>query len=102
VASKILTEFSSLAQGRGQPVKKKAQDLSDREIEVLKLVAEGKTNKEIANVLSLSEKTIKNHVRNIFHKLQVYDRTQAAMHGLRKGLIQLSGPSQPNSKQGKP
>ena len=102
VASKILHEFSSLAQGKSQPVKKKAQELSDREIEVLKLVAEGKTNKEIANVLNLSEKTIKNHVRNIFHKLQVYDRTQAAMHGLRKGLIQLDGPPRPDFKRGKP
>ena len=102
IASKILTEFSSLARGKGQPVKKKAQELSDREIEVLKLAAEGKTNKEIANVLNLSEKTIKNHVRNIFHKLQVYDRTQAAMHGLRKGLIQLDGPAQTDFKQGKP
>jgi len=101
VASKILNEFSSLAQGKGQPVKKKAQELSDREVEVLKLVAEGKTNKEIANVLNLSEKTIKNHVRNIFHKLQVYDRTQAAMHGLRKGLIQLDSPPRPDSKQDK-
>jgi len=43
------------------------------------LVADGKTNKEIANVLDLSEKTVKNHVRNIFHKLHVYDRTQAAI-----------------------
>jgi len=102
VASKILHEFSSLAEGKGQPVKKKAQELSDREIEVLKLVAEGKTNKEIANVLNLSEKTIKNHVRNIFHKLQVYDRTQAAMHGLRKGLIQLEGETRPDPKRGKP
>lgn len=101
VASKILHEFSSLAQGKGQPVKKKTQELSEREVEVLKLVAEGKTNKEIANVLNLSEKTIKNHVRNIFHKLQVYNRTQAAMHGLRKGLIQLDGPPRSDSKQGK-
>ncbi|MEC4680091.1 MAG: LuxR C-terminal-related transcriptional regulator, partial [Nitrospirota bacterium] len=48
-----------------------------------------KTNKEIANVLDLSEKTIKNHVRNIFHKLHVYDRTQAAILAIRKGIIDL-------------
>ena len=54
-------------------------DLTEREITVLRLVADGKTNKEIANNLDLSEKTVKNHVRNIFHKLQVYDRTQAAI-----------------------
>lgn len=102
VASKILHEFTSMAQGKGQPVKKRAQELSDREVEVLKLVSDGKTNKEIANVLNLSEKTIKNHVRNIFHKLQVYDRTQAAIHGLRKGLIRLDGQTHPEPERGKP
>ena len=63
--------------------------LSSQEERVVALVAEGKTNKEIANSLDLSEKTVKNHVRNIFHKLQVYDRTQAAILAIRKGLIEL-------------
>jgi two-component system NarL family response regulator len=89
VASKILNEFSLLAEGKGKKASKIEHDLTEREITVLKLVAEGKTNKEIANDLNLSEKTIKNHVRNIFHKLHVYDRTQAAIHAIRKGLIEL-------------
>ena len=89
VASKILAEFSLLAQKKGKKPSWVEHDLSEREITVLKLVAEGKTNKEIANALDLSEKTVKNHVRNIFHKLQVYDRTQAAILGIRKGLIEL-------------
>jgi two-component system NarL family response regulator len=89
VASKILTEFSLMAKGMGRKTPKIQHDLTDREIEVLKFVAEGKTNKEIANALNLSEKTIKNHVRNIFHKLHVYDRTQAAIQAIRKGLIEL-------------
>ncbi len=89
VASKILTEFSSLAEGKGKKAARVEHDLTEREVDVLRLVAEGKTNKEIANVLNLSEKTVKNHVRNIFHKLQVYDRTQAAITALRKGLIDL-------------
>jgi len=89
VASKILTEFSLLAEGKGRKAGRLEHGLTDREITVLKLVAEGKTNKEIANVLELSEKTVKNHVRNIFHKLHVYDRTQAAIHAIRKGLIEL-------------
>ena len=89
VASKILTEFSLLAKGEGRKTQRIQHDLTEREIGILKLVAEGKTNKEIANVLNLSEKTVKNHVRNIFHKLQVFDRTQAAIHALRKGLISL-------------
>ena len=89
VASKILNEFSLLAKGKGRKPGRLEYGLTDREITVLRLVAEGKTNKEIANVLDLSEKTVKNHVRNIFHKLHVYDRTQAAVHAIRKGLIEL-------------
>ena len=89
VASKILAEFSLLAQKKGKKASGVEHDLSEREITVLRLVAEGKTNKEIANSLDLSEKTVKNHVRNIFHKLQVYDRTQAAILAIRKGLIEL-------------
>jgi len=89
VASKILAEFSLLAQGKGKKRPWVEHDLTDREITVLRLVADGKTNKEIANSLNLSEKTVKNHVRNIFHKLQVYDRTQAAILAIRKGIIDL-------------
>jgi two-component system NarL family response regulator len=89
VASKILAEFSLLAQGKGKKRAWVEHDLTDREITVLRLVADGKTNKEIANSLNLSEKTVKNHVRNIFHKLHVYDRTQAAILAIRKGLIEL-------------
>lgn len=89
VANKILTEFSLLAEGKSRKTSKVDHNLSDREITVLHLVAEGKTNKEIGNDLDISEKTVKNHVRNIFHKLHVYDRTQAAIHALRKGLISL-------------
>ena len=89
VASKILTEFSLLAEGKGKKKSLLEHDLTEREITVLRLVADGKTNKEIANVLDLSEKTVKNHVRNIFHKLHVYDRTQAAILAIRKGIIEL-------------
>ena len=90
VASKILAEFSLLAQGKGRKRPGVEHDLTEREITVLRLVADGKTNKEIANNLDLSEKTVKNHVRNIFHKLQVYDRTQAAILAIRKGIIELN------------
>jgi DNA-binding NarL/FixJ family response regulator len=89
VASKILAEFALLAQKKGKKPSWVEHDLTEREITVLRLVADGKTNKEIANNLDLSEKTVKNHVRNIFHKLQVYDRTQAAILAIRKGLIEL-------------
>lgn len=89
VASKILAEFSLLSEGKGKRRSFLDHDLTEREITVLRLVAKGKTNKEIANVLDLSEKTIKNHVHNIFHKLHVYDRTQAAILAIRKGIIEL-------------
>jgi two-component system NarL family response regulator len=90
VASKILAEFSLLSEEKGKRRGGMLEhDLTDREITVLRLVADGKTNKEIANVLDLSEKTVKNHVRNIFHKLHVYDRTQAAILAIRKGIIEL-------------
>jgi len=89
VASKILSEFSALSQKKGKKPSWVEHDLTDREITVLRLVADGKTNKEIANSLNLSEKTVKNHVRNIFHKLQVFDRTQAAILAIRKGIIDL-------------
>ncbi len=89
VASKILAEFSLLAQKKGKKRARLEHDLSEREITVLRLVKDGKANKEIANSLDLSVKTVKNHVRNIFHKLQVYDRTQAAILAIRKGLIEL-------------
>ena len=63
--------------------------LSDREIAVLGLVAQGKANKEIAWLLSLSEDTIKAHLKNIFAKLDVGDRTSAVTVALRRGIIGL-------------
>ena len=95
VASKILSEFSHLSQPRPAKPPRPAKELTDRELEVIRRVADGKTNKEIANLLNISEKTVKNHVRNIFHKLDVDDRTQAAIYAIKKGLIPL-GPDPPN------
>ena len=61
--------------------------LTSRELEVLKLLAGGMANKQIAYALSISEKTVRNHVSNMYEKLNVYDRTQAALYAVRKGLI---------------
>src|SRR3990170_5822789 len=67
------------------------EPLSEREMSVLKLVAEGKANKVIAWELSLSEDTVKAHLRSIFSKLDVSDRTQAVTLALRRGIISLQG-----------
>lgn len=61
--------------------------LSKREIEVLREMVKGKTNKEIANTLFVSEKTIKTHVSHIFNKLEVTDRTQAAIYAIENKLV---------------
>lgn len=63
--------------------------LSDREVAVLGLVATGKANKEIARALSLSEETVKAHLKNIFVKLDVADRTHAVTVAARRGIIEL-------------
>ena len=67
----------------------KIDDLTKRELEVLKLLAVGMYNKEVAERLNISERTVKNHVSNIFKKLEVTDRTQAAVFAIRNNLIQI-------------
>ena len=64
-----------------------ADDLTERELEVLRLIAKGLNNHEIAQQLVISEKTVKTHVSNILGKLHVSDRTQAAIHALKKGYV---------------
>ena len=89
MASKLITEFqtlSRLAADRSQvPVPK----LTDRELEVLKLVAQGMTNREVADQLYIAENTVKNHVRNILEKLHLHSRMEAVMYAVRENLLQL-------------
>jgi NarL family two-component system response regulator LiaR len=63
------------------------RELSDRELEVLRLIADGLNNAEIASRLYLSEKTVKSHVSNILGKLHLADRTQAAVYAWRQGVV---------------
>lgn len=63
--------------------------LSTREVEVLKLVAQGLTNQDIANQLFIEDRTVGNHISNILGKLQLANRTQAALYALREGLVTL-------------
>jgi len=65
------------------------ETLTRREIEVLKLLAEGLFNKEIAYKLSISEKTVKNHVSSIFKKIGVSDRTQAAVYAIKNNIVEI-------------
>ncbi len=61
--------------------------LSERELEIVKLVGEGKTNKEIATTLFLSVGTVKNHITNILQQLELRDRTQLAIYAIKNGLV---------------
>lgn len=67
----------------------KIESLTKRELEVLKLLAVGMYNKEVAEKLNISERTVKNHVSNIFKKIEVTDRTQAAVFAIRNNFIEL-------------
>jgi DNA-binding NarL/FixJ family response regulator len=87
VAAKVVAEFTRLADHappRPQPL---IEPLSDRELEILGLIASGASNKEIAAQLSITEGTVKNHVTNILGKLGVRDRTQAALKAKDLGLL---------------
>ena len=90
MAAKLLTEFAALARRddseRAEQVP--APRLTDREIEVLKLVARGMNNRDIAKELFISENTVKNHVRNILEKLQIHSRMEAVMIAVRENLIE--------------
>lgn len=68
------------------------EHLTEREAEILRLVARGLANKEIARQLSISEKTVKVHLNNVFGKLGVHSRTQAALHAIRAGMVELGNP----------
>jgi NarL family two-component system response regulator LiaR len=82
VASKMMNRFRRPPQAVSQP----HEDLTDREMEVLKLIALGKSNQEIADDLFIGIKTVKYHLTNLFGKLGVDDRTQAAIYAHRNGL----------------
>jgi DNA-binding NarL/FixJ family response regulator len=86
IAQKVLGQFAALPGEEPPGCASFCDDLTEREREVLSLVGKGYSNKEIARQLSISEKTVKNHVANIFSKLHVYDRTQAVLYAIRKGL----------------
>lgn len=93
IAKKILGELTRTSPPKKKSVGHNRYDLSVRELDVLQRLASGKTNKEIANDLGLSEKTIKNHLRAIFAKMEVDDRTKAVIKGIKDGIIDLDDES---------
>jgi DNA-binding NarL/FixJ family response regulator len=93
IAARVLDEFGRLrtvpldaAGGAGD---EGYHDLTAREREVLQLIAHGRSNKEIATELKISERTVKTHVSNIFGKLELTDRTQVALYAHRRGLADI-------------
>lgn len=88
MAGKILAEFARNSFHDRKAAKGGyASDLSSREKEVLKLISKGLSNKEIAQALSVTENTIKNHLRNILEKLHLENRVQAAVYAIQEGLV---------------
>jgi DNA-binding NarL/FixJ family response regulator len=88
MATKLLDEFKQMSViGRRQDVA--APRLTERELEVLRLVARGLNNRDIAKDLFISENTVKNHVRNILEKLQLHSRMEAVMYAVREKLLDI-------------
>jgi NarL family two-component system response regulator LiaR len=83
VAARVIQELQGRRAERVNPF----TELSERELDVLKLIADGMSNADIAAKLVLSEKTIKGHVSNILSKLHLVDRTQAAVYAWREGVV---------------
>ncbi len=89
VAKRVLDEFGRLRVGDARiDDDQKYSDLTPREREVLMLIASGRANKEIGGQLGISERTVKTHISNIFSKLQLTDRTQAALYVHNRGLLE--------------
>jgi len=84
IAKKTLTTFERIRSST-----EITPGLTERELEVIKALAQGKSNKEIARALDISEKTVRNHASNIYNKLHIFDRTQAVIYAIRQGIVDL-------------
>lgn len=87
ITNKLLGEFSRVTSRKKK--KEEWETLTRRELEVLQELAKGRSNKEIAEFLTISEKTVKNHITSIFRKLMVDDRTQAVLFAIKHKLVEL-------------
>ena len=86
MASAVANRVLDMLTGATTP-KEFYDGLTAREIEILKMLATGMANKQIAYRLKISEKTVRNHVSNMYEKLEIYDRAQAVLYAVRKGLV---------------
>ncbi|MBK5996557.1 response regulator [Streptomyces microflavus] len=91
ITKRLIVEFSRTAGAPRAPLKERIGDLTERETEVLSLIAAGLSNAEIAGQLTLAEQTVKTHVGRILVKLGVRDRTQAAVFAYESGLVRPAG-----------
>jgi DNA-binding NarL/FixJ family response regulator len=89
MASKLLNEYTTLAKRAEEKSQYPAPALTSRELEVLKLVAKGQSNREIGEDLFISENTVKNHVRNILEKLHLHSRMEAVIYAVRERLLNI-------------
>jgi DNA-binding NarL/FixJ family response regulator len=88
MASAVANRVLEMLSGTSTP-KEFYDGLTVREVEILRLLATGMANKQIAYRLKISEKTVRNHVSNMYEKLGIYDRSQAVLYAVRKGLVEV-------------
>ncbi|ABW15186.1 response regulator transcription factor [Frankia sp. Mgl5] len=90
MASKLLSEFAAMIKTKDDRPQLPTPRLTDREMEVLRLVAKGLNNRDIAKQLYISENTVKNHIRNILEKLQLHSRMEAVVYAVREKLLEIT------------
>jgi DNA-binding NarL/FixJ family response regulator len=90
MAAKLLTEFAAMSKRAAETRQLPAPRLTEREMEVLRLVAQGLNNRDIAGKLFISENTVKNHIRNILEKLHLHSRMEAVVYAVREKLLEIT------------
>lgn len=89
IVKRVLDGVAGAMSGKVDSPEKSITPLSNRELTVLRLMAEGKRNREIAKELFISERTVGNHITNIYNKLGIYDRSQAVVYAIKKGIVRI-------------
>lgn len=89
IAKRVLQGVAESMNGRNDSLGRSSTPLSSREISVLRLMAEGRRHREIAGELCISERTVGNHINNIYNKLGIYDKAQAIVYAIKKGIVRV-------------